>query len=222
MNQAEFAICTLCSVLRVPASGYYDWRDRVPSARAQAKAQLMQRIDQVHRTSDATHGAPRSRAELVDQGLAVGKNRIARLMRLRGWCVTTRRDKDRKPAPDLVQRRFEASGINHLWLADMTDIPTWAGFGHLAVVFDMFSRKVVGLAFGQQQTAELVLAALNMALQTRRPQSVIHHSDQGSQYTSAEFGKRCKLMGVRPSMGSVANAYDNAMAVSFLPAWNAS
>jgi putative transposase len=167
---------------------------------------------------------PRIHAELADQGVMASRNRIARLMRLhglrgisrrRGWCVTTRRDKASQPAPDLVQRRFTATALNQLWVADMTYIPTWAGFGYLAVVLDVFSRKVVGWAFGQRQTAHLVLAALNMALQTRRPHGVIHHSDQGSQYTSVDFGKRCKLMGVRPSMGSVGDAYDNAMAESF-------
>ena len=223
-NQAELPVLTLCRVLRVSASGYYDWRDRPPSARARANADLMQRISQAHQASDATYGAPRIRAELAELGVAAGKNRIARLMRLhglrgvsrrRGWCVTTRRDKDRAPAPDLVQRRFEATAINQLWVADMTYIPTWTGFGYLAVVLDVFSRKIVGWAFGQRMTADLVLAALNMALLTRKPASVIHHSDQGSQYTSVEFGKRCKQMGVRPSMGSVGDAYDNAMAESF-------
>jgi len=223
-NQAELPVRTLCRVLRVSASGYYDWRDRAPSSRARANADLMQRISAAHRASDATYGAPRIRAELAELGVAAGKNRIARLMRLhglrgvsrrRGWCVTTRRDKDRAPAPDLVQRRFEATAINQLWVADMTYIPTWAGFGYLAVVLDVFSRKIVGWAFGQRMTADLVLAALNMALLTRKPDSVIHHSDQGSQYTSVEFGKRCKQMGVRPSMGSVGDAYDNAMAESF-------
>jgi putative transposase len=223
-NQADFPVRTLCRVLRVSASGYYGWRDRAPSARAQANAELLQRISEVHRASDATYGTPRIHAELVDDGHKVGHNRIARLMRLhglrgvsrrRGWCVTTRRDKDRQPAPDLVQRRFEASDINQLWVADMTYIPTWAGFGYLAIVLDVFSRKVVGWSFGQRQTADLVLAALNMALLTRKPQAVIHHSDQGSQYTSVEFGRRCELMGVKPSMGSVGDAYDNAMAESF-------
>ena len=97
----------------------------------------------------------------------------------------------------------------------MTYIPTWQGFVYLAVVTDVFSRKVVGWAFGEQMTADLVIAALNMALLTRKPESVIHHSDQGSQYTSIAFGQRCKAMGVRPSMGSVGDAYDNAMAESF-------
>lgn len=223
-NQADFAVRTLCRVLRVSPSGYYDWLDRAPSARAQANAELVQRISEIHRASDATYGAPRIQAELRDAGVVAGHNRIARLMRRhglrgvsrrRGWCVTTRRDSKQQPAPDLVQRHFEASGINQLWVADMTYIPTWAGFGYLAVVLDVFSRKIVGWAFGQRQTADLVLAALNMALLTRKPASVIHHSDQGSQYTSVEFGRRCELMGVRPSMGSVGDAYDNAMAESF-------
>ena len=214
----------LCKTLRVSPSGYYDWLERTPSARAQANAELVQRIAQAHQVSDATYGMPRIHAELSEQGVAAGRNRIARLMRLhglrgvsrrRGWCVTTKRDKDSQPAPDLVQRRFEASAINQLWVADMTYIPTWVGFGYLAVVLDVFSRKVVGWAFGQRQTADLVVAALNMALFTRKPHGVIHHSDQGSQYTSLDFGKRCKEMGVRPSMGSVDDAYDNAMAESF-------
>ncbi len=223
-NQADLPVRTLCRVLRVSASGYYDWLGRAPSARAQANARLMQRIGQVHRDSDATYGAPRIHADLAEQGVVAGHNRIARLMRLhglrgvsrrRGWCVTTRRDKDRPPAPDLVQRRFEATAINQLWVADMTYIPTWAGFGYLAVVLDVFSRKIVGWAFGQRMTTDVVMAALNMALLTRKPDGVIHHSDQGSQYTSLEFGRRCAQMAVRPSMGSVGDAYDNAMAESF-------
>jgi len=129
--------------------------------------------------------------------------------------ITTHRNKRDRPAPDLVQRHFKATSINQLWVADMTYIPTWAGFLYLAVVIDVFSRKVVGWSFGEYMTANLVISALNMALVTRKPGKVIHHSDQGSQYTSVEFGKRCKEMGVRPSMGSVGDAYNNAMAESF-------
>ena len=223
-NQADFPVRSLCKVLCVSHSGFYDWLDRPAGARAQSNAVLLGRIEQVHQASDATYGMPRIHAELADQGLAVGRNRIARLMRAHGlrgvsrrrnWCATTRRDKRQRPAPDLVQRQFGATALNQLWVADMTYIPTWAGFCYLAVVLDVFSRKVVGWAFGQQQTADLVITALNMALQTRKPHGVIHHSDQGSQYTSIEFGVRCAQMGVRPSMGSVGDAYDNAMAESF-------
>jgi len=129
--------------------------------------------------------------------------------------VTTQRDRYAKAAPDLVKRQFTATGINQLWVADMTYVPTWAGFLYLAVVVDVYSRKVVGWAFGERMTSDLVIAALNMALYTRRPKSVIHHSDQGSQYTSVAFGKRCEEMRVKPSMGTVGDAYDNAMAESF-------
>lgn len=123
-NQADFPVRSLCRVLRVSASGYYDWRDRALSTRARANVELMERISQIHQASDTTYGAPRIHAELAEQGVAAGHNRIARLMclhglrgvsRRRGWCVTTRRDPRRLPAPDLVQRRFEATDINQLW-----------------------------------------------------------------------------------------------------------
>jgi putative transposase len=223
-NQAELPVRAMCKTLRVSHSGYYDWLDRPACAQAQANIALLDQIRQAHVASDATYGVPRIQAELADQGIKAGHNRIAAVMRANGlrgvsrrrpWCVTTQRDKKQRPAPDLVQREFTATGINQLWVADMTYIPTWAGFVYLAVVLDVYSRKVVGWAFGRQQTADLVIAALNMALITRKPQGVIHHSDQGSQYTSLDFGKRCKEMGVRPSMGSVGDAYDNAMAESF-------
>jgi putative transposase len=167
---------------------------------------------------------PRIHAELLDAGIVASRKRIAALMRnghLRGvsrrrnFCVTTARDTRHRPAPDLVNREFVATDINQLWVADMTYIPTWTGFVYLAMVIDVYSRKVVGWAFGERMTADLVILALNMALMTRKPQSVIHHSDQGSQYTSIAFGNRCKEMGVRPSMGTVGDAYDNAMAESF-------
>jgi putative transposase len=133
----------------------------------------------------------------------------------RRFVVTTVRDKDREPAPDLVQRDFEAAGPNQLWVADITYIPTWAGFLYLAVVLDAWSRRVVGWAMATNLRTELVLEALEMAVLQRQPQGVIHHSDQGCQYTSIAFGKRCREAGVRPSMGSVGDAYDNAMCESF-------
>ena len=214
----------MCRVLEVSASGYYAWRDRPPSRRAIDNAVLTERIRTVHAQSDATYGMPRVRAELIDQGVALSRQRVARLMRAahirgvsrrRAFVVTTRRDKDRQPAPDLVKREFKADAANQLWVADMTYVPTWAGFIYLAVVLDVWSRRIVGWAIGEHMTAELVLSALNMALQQRKPRDVIHHSDQGSQYTSIAFGERCKKMGVRPSMGTVGDAYDNAMAESF-------
>jgi len=187
-------------------------------------AVMVERIRAIHAESDATYGMPRVRAELIDQGVRISRKHVARLMRhaglrgvsrRRGFVVTTRRDESQRAAPDLVKREFAAHGPNQLWVADMTYVPTWAGFIFLAIVLDVWSRRIVGWAIGEQMTAELVLAALNMALQRRRARGVIHHSDQGSQYTSVAFGERCQKMGVRPSMGSVGDAYDNAMAESF-------
>ena len=223
-NQAELPIRHLCTTLGVSHSGYYDWQERAPSKRAQANMALTEQIKAAHAASDATYGMPRIRAELADRGVIASRKRIAHLMRAarlagvsrrRAWCITTERNKRARPAPDLVNRQFVATDVNQLWVADMTYVPTWQGFVYLAVVTDVFSRKVVGWAFGEQMTADLVIAALNMALLTRKPESVIHHSDQGSQYTSLAFGQRCKAMGVRPSMGTVGDAYDNAMAESF-------
>ena len=191
-NQAELSVRALCKKLRLSHSGYYDWLERSACAQAQAQANavLLEQIRLAHEASDAAYDVLRIQVELADQGIKAGHNRIASVMsanglrgisRRRGRCVTTKRDKERRPAPDLVQRKFTATGINQLWVADMTCIPTWAGFVYLAVVLDVYSRKVVGWAFDQQQTADLVIAALNMALITRKPQGVIHHSDQGSQ-----------------------------------------
>jgi putative transposase len=223
-NAKTARVATMCRVLGVSASGYYDWRNRAPCARVADDAVLVEQVRAIHAESDQTYGRPRMRGELRAQGRVVNAKRIARLMRKhglrgvsrrRGFVVTTRRDKDQQRAPDLVQRCFEATSANQLWVADMTYVPTWAGFIYLAVVLDVWSRRIVGWAIGEHMTTELVITALNMALQQRRPKGVIHHSDQGCQYTSLAFGKRCAQMGVRPSMGSVGDAYDNAMAESF-------
>jgi putative transposase len=159
---------------------------------------------------------------LPAKGIRVGCKRVARLMTqagLAGVCrrrfvTTTVKDGDRQ-APDLVERNFTAEAPDRLWVADITYVPTWAGFLYLAVVLDAFSRRIVGWSMATTLAKQLVLDALNMALATRRPRDVIHHSDQGSQYTSIEFGRRCRDAGVRPSMGSVGDAYDNAMCESF-------
>ena len=166
---------------------------------------------------------PRIHAELSEEGAQVGHKRIARLMKLaslqgvsrRKGVRTTRPNPSARPAADLVERDFTAAGPNRLWVADITYVPTWAGFLYLAVVLDVWSRRVVGWAMATHLRTELVLDALNMAIRQRRPADVIHHSDKGSQYTSIVFGKRCKEMGVRPSMGSVGDCYDNALCESF-------
>jgi putative transposase len=199
------------------------WCRREPSPRAQKDAQLCQQIQTIHKASRGIYGVPRVHAELAEAGTGVGHKRVARLMRELGLhgvsrrkgTRTTVRRPDQRPAPDLVQRDFAARAPNQLWVADITYIPTWAGFLYLAVVLDAFSRRVVGWAMATHLRTGLVLDALEMALMQRHPKDVIHHSDQGCQYTSIAFGQRCKTAGVRPSMGSVGEGFDNAMAESF-------
>jgi len=221
-NRAGYPIAAMCRILGVSPSGYYAWVKRPTSARALMDAALTAKICAAHAASKGTYGAPRLRIDLAEAGIRVSRKRVARLMRRAGLAgvsrrrstVTTVRDGARQ-APDLVDRNFTADKPNMLWVADITYIPTWAGFLYLAVVLDAFSRRIVGWSMAATLHTQVVLDALDMALWQRRPSGVIHHSDQGSQYTSIEFGKRCREAGVRPSMGSVGDAYDNAMAESF-------
>ena len=223
-HQAVFPIAVMARVLGVSESGFHAWRRRPTSAHARADAALLKRVRTVHASSRDIYGAPRVHAELRARGEKHGRKRIARLMRQAGLVgasrrrtgvTTTRRDRDARPAPDLVDRDFTAKAANELWVADITFVPTATGFLYLAVVLDAWSRKIVGWSMANHLRAELVVDALEMAVGQRRPGEVIHPSDQGSQYTSLAFGKRCKEAGVRPSMGSVGDAYDNAMCESF-------
>ncbi len=223
VNQADYPITTMCRLLGVSTSGYYAWVDRGPSTRDEANARLLETINGIHQQSRRTYGAPRITAELREEGHLVGKNRVARLMKVAGIegvsrrrkTRTTLRGQDSRPAPDLVERNFQVSRPNRLWVADITYVPSWAGFVYLAVVVDAFSRRVVGWSLRNDLKTRLVTDALQMALQERESDGVIHHSDQGTQYTSIEFGLRCKRAGIRPSMGSVGDCYDNALCESF-------
>ena len=191
--QALYPVTTLCRALGVSSSGYYAWRLRRPSNRRQADARLQAHIEAIHAWSDGTYGTPRILTQLRQEGVHVGAKRVARLLRQAGLqgvsrrprTATTRRAKDRRPAPDLVERDFSADGPDRLWAADITYVPTWAGFIYLAVVLDAFSRRVIGWAI------------------------------QGCQYTSIAFGQRCNTAGVRPSMGSAGDCFDNALCESF-------
>jgi putative transposase len=182
----------------------------------------MDKIGMAHAGSNGIYGVPRIHAELAADGIRVGRKRVARLMRKAGlagvsrrkFISTTTRDGARQ-APDLVDRNFTADRPDQLWVADITFIPTWTGFLYLAVVLDAFSRRIVGWSMATTLHRQIVLDALDMGLCQRRPNDVIHHSDQGSQYTSIDFGKRCREAGVRPSMGSVGDCFDNAMCESF-------
>jgi len=170
-------VATMCRVLDVAKAGFYAWLHRPPSERARRDAELTGKITGIHADSRGTYGSPRVHAELAEQGEHVGKKRIARLMRLAGvvgvhrrtGTRTTRQDKAAPPAPDLLNRDFTANGPNERWIADITYVPTWAGFLYLAVVLDVFSRKVVGWAMAAHMRTELVVDALEMAVRHRRP-----------------------------------------------------
>lgn len=222
-NEATYPIATMCRVLGVSTSGYYKWRKREPSQRERDDAHLLVEIRAIHAKSDETYGVPRVHPELAAKGIRVGPKRVARLMKAAGIRGVSRRKRPqttvrqpkKRPAPDLVQRDFVADGPNKLWVADITYVSTWAGFLYLAVVIDVWSRRVIGWKMANHLRTELVLDALEMAIQQRRPVDVIHHSDQGSQYTSIAFGNRCRDAGIRPSMGSVGDCFDNALCESF-------
>ena len=224
-NRARFPLAAMCRVLGLSASGYYDCLNRRPSARARQDARLKGMIVAEWIGSGEIYGCPRIHAALLAEGERVGRKRVARLMRELGIkgvtrrrfkTGTTRKDAKAKPAPDLVNRNFSADGPDQLWVADITQVRTWAGWLYLAVVLDAWSRRIVGWAMETRMPAELVGDALAMAISSRQPKGpVIHHSDQGSQYTSLTFGKRCREAGIVQSMGSVGDAYDNAMCESF-------
>lgn len=222
-NQAMHQVATMCRVLGISPSGYYAWRQRKPSKRALANALLTDTIRTLHEQSHGTYGSPRILADLLEMGRRVGRKRVSRLMQQahivgvsrRKGVTTTRRNPAAPSAEDLVERNFFAEGPDQLWVGDITYIHTWAGFLYLAVILDVWSRKIVGWSMQTTLHSQLVVDALTMAISQRRPDKVIHHSDHGCQYTSLAFGSRCKELGVRPSMGSVGDCYDNAMCESF-------
>ena len=204
VNQATHPVGMMCRLLTVSRSGFYAWLERPMCARKRADLALTGKIEAIHRGSNGVYGSPMIHAELADDHrIRVGRKRVARLMRcaglrgatLRRFVVTTQADPQSERAVDLVDRKFYTEGPDRLWVADITYIPTWSGFLYLAMVLDVYSRRIVGWAMETHLKTELILAALNMAITQRRPTAVIHHSDQGCQYTSYAFGKRCQEAG---------------------------
>ena len=198
--------------------------DRPPSSRVQHDAELAKAIRSSHTASDGAYSALRIHADLKDDGFWAGKKRVARLMREHGIVGvsrrqpasrTTTRKADDPKGPDLVQREFVASQPNALWVVNITYVPTGSGLLYLAVVLDVFSRRIVGRAMAGHLRTELVLAALDRAVAQRKPIGVVHHSDHGCQHTSLGFGERCREAGIHPSLGSIGDCYDNAMCGSF-------
>src|ERR1700680_987836 len=207
-NQAIWPIVTMARLLEVSASGFYAWLERKPSAHARRDANLLSRIRAIYTRSRGTYGMPRIHAELAEQGIHVGRKRVARLMRIAGlrgvsrrrWFSTTQRQPDARPAPDLVQRHFNADRPDQLWVADATYVPTAVGFLYLAVVLDVFSRRVVGWAMGNHLRTALMLQALDMALAQRHPNGVIDHSDSNNVSTSFSTARPVTAVGVLPEV----------------------
>jgi putative transposase len=224
-ERTSFPVQFMCRMLGLSRSGYYDWRHRPPSKRSRENAALTERIREIHRRSRETYGSLRIHAELRSLGTRCSRKRVARLMREAGvrGCMrgrrrgTTRRAKGAPLAEDLVKRTFQATEADKVWVADITYVATQEGFLHLAFILDVYSRRVVGWAMEGHLRTELVVDALQMALWRRKPTpGLVHHSDQGVQYTALSFSERLREVGIKPSMGRTGSALDNAMAESFV------
>ena len=220
----EFPVTRMCQVLVVSPSGYYAWRKRPPSARKMANQELYKKIEVVYNENHGVYGSPRIYHELDDQGVACSENRVARLMRLRGlqakqtkrFKTTTKRNKAHPVAPNLLDRNFEADRPDQKWLADITYIATLEGWLYLAAILDLYTRRIVGWAMSDRMTSDLTIAALEMAFLQRQPDAaLIHHSDQGSQYTDRKYQALLKDHSIRASMNGAGSWYDNAPMESF-------
>jgi transposase InsO family protein len=214
----------MCRVLKVSRSGYYTWQTRPESERSKTDRQLTEVIRRLHKASKGTYGSPRITADLRDEGNRQGKHKVARLMRLAGlkgcpkrrFRVTTQRDPSHPVAENLLDQDFTAEAPNQRWASDITYISTNQGWLYLAVVMDLYSRRIVGWSMSRWINRHLVIDALNMAIGARRPGAeLIHHSDRGSQYTSDDFRDELLKHGIECSMSGRGNCYDNAVVESF-------
>lgn len=223
-HASEYPVILLCRVLELARSGYYAWRKQCQSARVQRDQQLTIQIQTIFSNSRQTYGSPRVHAELQAQGVRCARKRVARLMRQTQLCARARRRRVRTTdsrhtepvAPNLLARSFQAEAPNRVWVADITYLPTREGWLYLAVVLDLFARRVVGWSMQPTLERGLVLAALNHALQRRHPTSgLLHHSDRGSQYASAEYQALLTQAQMQRSMSRKGNCWDNAAMESF-------
>jgi putative transposase len=224
-HEGQYWVTRMCHALSVGRSGYYAWRGRTPSTRAQDNLALLGLIEAEYQKSRKTYGSPRLQVVLQRKGIRCGHNRVARLMRLNGIValkrrkyhpVTTQRQPGVVPAPNRLNQDFSATAPNQKWVSDFTYIETGEGWLYLAVVLDLFSRRVIGWSMSQTMDAALVTAALRKALLKRCPPAgLLHHSDQGSQYTSSSYRSCLTAAAAQLSMSGVGNCYDNAVAESF-------
>jgi putative transposase len=231
-HRDRFGVEPILRVLEVPVSTFYGWeaQQRRPCLRRRQDAWLLHKIRAVHGRSGGTYGAPRVHAQLRRDGIRTSRKRVERLMGQAGlqgaflrkrWRCSTRQDPRATPAPDLVDRNFTAPAPNRLWVADISRIPTGEGPLWLASVRDAFSRRIVGWKTSDRADVELVLGALEYAVWGRGLDSdpgqrrLVHHSDRGAQYTAIRFTQRLADAGIQPSMGSVGDSLDNALAENF-------
>ena len=215
----------MCEVLKVSRAGYYKYRKQQACARKFEDAKLKHKIEEIFKESRETYGEPRVRAMLRRDGISISKRRYCRLMRELGIEGVSKKAKkprqkfkpEKESAPDLIKRQFSADAPNKAWFADITYIRTYAGWLYLAVVFDIFSRKIVGWSMADNMKAELVDDALKSAINRRKPApGLIHHSDHGSQYRSILLGKTLERQGIQPSMGAISSPWDNAVTESLM------
>lgn len=217
----------MCAALKVTRQGYYAWKSRPPSAHVMRDEELAKMISRVRSEVRNIYGAPKTFMRLKALGVSTSRKRVARIMRERGWRGVTRacakrpsgekRAARRDSSEDLVGRKFDAEGPNEAWFADITYVKTRQGWLYLALVMDIWSRRIVGWSMGPNITAELADEALKMALARRNPpEGCIHHSDHGSQYVSLLLSKTMRNHGVRPSMGSISSPWDNAAMESLM------
>lgn len=223
-HQDQFSVARLCAVLEVSRNGYYDWRDRPESKRSRDNRKVLSQIREVHSRSREAYGALKTWRELRAKGHQWGRHRVARLRREAGiearrkrrFRVTTQSRVGVVAAKNRLKQRFEAEAVDRVWVGDITFVPTAEGWLYLAVLIDLYSRRVVGWAMSERIDQQLVLDALNMALLQRRVKpGLIHHTDQGRQYSSAAYLAVLKQHGMIASMSRRANCYDNAVAESF-------
>jgi putative transposase len=223
-HRYQWAITLMCRVLEVAVSGFYDWLGRPFSKRAKENEVLTEKIIMFHCGSRCTYGSPRVHKDMRKAGYPISENRVARLMRIQGirgkakrkFKTTTTSKHQRPRVENLVKQDFQTCEPNRLWVSDITYISTLEGWLYLAIILDVFSRKVIGWAFSDRLTDDLVLSALTMAKQQRQTTAgLIHHSDQGSQYASVDFQHSLKENNMTQSMSGKGNCYDNALAESF-------
>jgi transposase InsO family protein len=220
----EFSIGRMCEVLHVSRSGYYAWRCRPISARAVANTRLLARMQQLHRQTKARYGAVKLWRALRLAGILCGRHRVARLrrqhglfaQRVRRFRVMIEHHQFAPPAPNRLQQIFVAPAANRIWAGDLTAIATRAGWVYLAVILDLYSRRVIGWAMSPRPDQHVALTALQMAMTHRRPRpGLIHHTDQGATYTSGAYQRRLVQTGLVASMSRKGNCYDNAVVESF-------